>query len=213
MIDKHSKMNQFIKRIIIISSFVLIFLLLIPQNTNFHAKLSYENQFISLKTSGNINVINPNSGTVVNLTESSQLRVTWNTDGITGSQILLYKGGELVDGWIEPHTCFSYPDFCSYDIFVNLPTDLTPGNDYRIKVINMNYANEYEYSGSFTIINENYVEVEDPKLSIQGLDILLLTIILIPVVLSVLLSGAYLVVKKRKIIVGEFEDKTTLSKK
>ena len=213
MIDKYSKMNQFIKRIIIISSFVLIFLLLVPKNTNFHTKLSYENQFISLKTSASINVINPTSGTVVNLTESSQLRVTWNTNEITGSQILLYKGGELVYGWSEPHLCYSDP--CSYNILVSLPTDLAPGNDYKIKVINMNYANEYDYSGSFTIINENYVEVEveDPKLSIEGLDIILLTSILIPVVLSVLFSGAYLVVKKRKIIVGEFEEKTTLSNK
>ncbi len=135
MIDKHSKMNQFIKRIIIISSFVLIFLLLIPKNTNFHAKLSYENKFISLKTSASINVINPSSGTVVNLTESSQLRVTWNTNGITGSQILLYKGGEIVEGWMGPYLCFS--GSCSYDIFVSLPTDLVPGNDYRIVVVNI----------------------------------------------------------------------------
>ena len=95
-------------------SLVLIFLLLLPKNSNFHVKLSYENQVISPRTSA-INIINPSSGTVVNLTESSQLRVTWNTNGITGSQILLYKGGEIVAGWSGPYLCFSDP--CSYDIF------------------------------------------------------------------------------------------------
>ena len=48
------------------------------------------------------------------------------------------------------------------------------------------------------------IEVLDPE-------IVILTIILIPIALSVLLPGWYIVIKKKKIIIGKFTDKATLT--
>lgn len=151
-------MNQKTKREIKILGFIVIFLCILINENDLNNKLSNEINFNNntLKTSGSINVLKPTISTVVNFTISSQLEIQWTTSYVPMSRVMLYKGDAIIEIWWDSHNCYDIYGSCSFNIYKNLPANLPPGNDYRIKVENSAHSYEYDFSGSFTVINDDY---------------------------------------------------------
>ncbi|MBN2030575.1 pre-peptidase C-terminal domain-containing protein [bacterium] len=104
----------------------------------------------------NIEITEPNSSSVW-MQGQQNVTITWEPDNVTGNvAVALYKGDVLVETLASATN--NDGDWIGYDV----PSDMTPGTDYRIKVTPLSYPVYYGISDDFEI-KENVFEVTEPN--------------------------------------------------
>lgn len=135
---------------------------LLPGSNNFKVRIysltvpavrDTSNNFFSIIQP--INITSPAGGEVW-LTGSTHV-ITWTATNITGSALIeLYQGtNSTPTSTIVSSTVMSYGNRVW-----TIPTNITPANNYKIKISSLSSPTIYDYSVYFTISNE--VAIDDP---------------------------------------------------
>ena len=109
-----------------------------------------------------IKVISPNGGEVIN--RGSRVEIKWEcVDGFNPPKIKIQKNGRTVKVY-GPSRLHPVPSGEGYIWPWFIPSDLTPGSDYKIRIEKGDFSRSYDISdGNFTISARANIEVTEPR--------------------------------------------------